>query len=246
MKITVDQFNSQIFQIGMGNLYVDRQEIITEHGLLKMESNAKKNGISHITAKLLSSDKKNLNTLLQQGYLLADTLVQYFFDIKKAALPAMQYKCIIRDAQEKDLDVLKEIAGHSFKIDRFHSDQYLDDRLCDLYYERWIENSYYGFAEKVIVAEYNGVPVGFTTGKTYPDNEIGHLVLSAVSSSSRGLGVYTSMIHAGVSWILKEHHDLRGILVGTQLDNIAVQKAWIKLGFTVYDSSYVLQKYIGE
>ena len=72
-----------------------------------------------------------------------------------------------------------------------------------------------------------------------------NLVLSAVSDKYRGIGVYTSMIHEGISWMLREHGDLMGVIVGTQLDTLAVQKAWIKLGFTVYGSSYVLQKYLG-
>jgi len=246
MRVMKDKFNSEIFQMGMGNLTVDAGAVVTVQTLNMIEEEAKKQGLSHITVKIPSSDKQNLNVILQNGFNLTDTLIEYFFDMKKATLPDINHKCILRDAQEKDLETLKTIARKSFEIDRFHSDEHLDNELCDKYYEKWIENSYNGFAEKVIVAEYDGEAVGFTTGKTYADSDIGHLVLSAVSSNSRGLGVYTSMIHEGVSWILKEHSELKGVLVGTQLDNLAVQKAWIKLGFTVYGSMYVLQKYLGE
>ena len=135
------------------------------------------------------------------------------------------------------------IAKGSFEKDRFHSDRHLNRNLCDKYYEKWIENSYNGFAERVIVAEYCNDAVGFTTAKTYKNDIFGHLVLSAVSNNYRGLGFYTSMIHEGVSWIFQKHDDLIGIIVGTQLDNLAVQKAWINLGFTVYSSKYVLHKY---
>ena len=71
-------------------------------------------------------------------------------------------------------------------------------------------------------------------------------MLSAVSDKYRGIGVYTSMIYEGISWMIREHGNLKGVIVGTQLDTIAVQKAWIKLGFTVYDSFYVLHRYLGE
>lgn len=230
----------------MGNVLLEKEDVITMHELKQLEEQAEKDGYQHLTVRIPSADKKTLNTILKCGYILADTLIEYFFDMRKAVLPHIDYKCLLRDAEEKDLATLIKIAGESYKIDRFHSDEHLDNRLCDKYYEKWIENSFYGFADKVIVAEYQGIPVGYTTGKVYSDSDIGHLVLSAVSESARGLGVYTSMIHDGISWIKREHGDLRGVLVGTQLDNLAVQKAWIKLGFTVYGSTYVLQKYIGD
>ena len=100
----------------------------------------------------------------------------------------------------------------------------------------------YSFADKVIVSEYNNTVVGFTTGKADNTQPYGHLVLSAVSDKYRGLGIYTSMIYEGIKWLEKE--GFKGLIVGTQINNIAVQKAWIKLGFTVLDSEYVLHFYI--
>lgn len=173
-----------------------------------------------------------------------DTLIEYYFDFNHAKLPSIEHKCILRDACQEDLKILKHIAKVSFSADRFHSDKNLDNSLCDKYYEQWVENSFYGFADKVIVAEYQGEPVGFTTGKVYQGNPVGRLVLSAVSDSSRGLGIYTSMIHEGVSWLLKNDSTLEGVMVGTQIETLAVQKAWIKLGFTVFDSFYTVQKYL--
>lgn len=246
MQIIKDQFNSEIFQMKMGNLLLEDGEKIEKEAFLQLEEKAKEEGYAHVTLKVASTDKESLNIALREGYILADTLIEYVFDMKKASLPQIEHKCTLHDCKEEELEALKQIAGNSFVIDRFHSDEHLDNKLCDLYYAKWIENSYHGFAEKVIVAEYNNEPVGFTTGKTYKDDEYGHLVLSAVSNKYRGIGVYTSMIHEGISWMLREHGDLKGVIVGTQLDNLAVQKAWIKLGFTVYDSMYVLQKYIGD
>ncbi len=246
MRIVKDQFNSEIFQMQMGNVLLEDGEETKKEDFAQLQNLAMTEGYSHMTLKVPSTDKDVLNLALKDGYILADTLIEYVFDMQKAHLPQMEHKCTLHDCRAEELSALKEIAGNSFVIDRFHSDEHLDNKLCDLYYEKWIENSYHGFAEKVIVAEYNGEPVGFTTGKTYADDEYGHLVLSAVSNKYRGIGVYTSMIHEGISWMLREHGDLKGVIVGTQLDNIAVQKAWIKLGFTVYDSMYVLQKYIGD
>lgn len=246
MRITIDKFNSDVFGLKMGNVDYSKNKEITLEDMNTLQVDAIKEGFQHLTIRIASMDKKNLNTVLESGYVFADTRVEYFFDFNHAKLPAINHKCVLREANQADLDILKHIARVSFSLDRFHSDANLDNLLCDKYYELWLENSFYGFADKIIVAEYQGKPVGFTTGKVFKETQSSQLVLSAVSDSCRGLGIYTSMIHAGVSWLLKEHGDVGGVLVGTQLENLAVQKAWIKLGFTVINSFYILQKYLGE
>lgn len=245
MRLQVDNFNSEIFGIKMGNI-VNVCNDDFEKKLTSLLVEAKESEYSHLTIKIDSNEKGIFNTAVKHGFVLADTLVEYVFVFNKSILPNIKHKCILRDCEMSDLKILKEIAYDSFKIDRFHTDESLDNALCDEYYSKWIENSYNGFAQKVIVAEFNGEVVGFTTGKVYDDDKYGHLVLSAVSDRARGLGIYTSMIHKGVQWMMDEHPEVNGLIVGTQINNLAVQKAWINLGFTVYSSTYVLQKYIGE
>ena len=173
---------------------------------------------------------------------IADTLVRYTFDFEKATLPQMQYKCELGDCKKEDLESLKEISRTVFKIDRFHSDDSLPNDLCDQYYSRWIENSFNGLADKIVVAYYNNEPVGYTTAKVYPNDEYVQMVLSAVSDKYKGLGTYTSMIHFGSKWLIDNYSKTKkGIIVGTQIDNVAVQKTWIKLGYTIQDSQYVFQ-----
>lgn len=244
MKVSIDKFNTEIFGIKMGNIQIDDRESISCEDIRTAQKEWINDGFAHVTGHISTDNKKLLNMFLTNGFYIADTLVEYVFYFNKSVLSTVENKVVLRDCTRKDLPAMKSIAKNSFKVDRFHSDQHLDNKLCDRYYEKWIENSYNGFADKVIVAEYNGEPVGFTTAKIYPDEEFGRLVLSAVSDKYRGLGIYTSMIHEGVQWMLKAHGDKKGVSLGTQINTLAVQKAWIKLGFTVMGSSYVVQKYI--
>ena len=58
------------------------------------------------------------------------------------------------------------------------------------------------------------------------------------------MGIYTSLIHAMTEWAMataEGNDSTKGILLGTQIDNIAVQKAWSKLGYSPYGSDYVMQ-----
>ena len=243
LRVERDEFNSKIFRIEMGNLKLENYIFKSVEEFCECEKSAVSGLYDHVTLRIPSNDKAMINIALSSGYSLVDILVEFVFK-KNAQLPHIQHKCVLRDCDESDLPELKRIAKYSFTHDRFHSDSNLRKELCDLYYEKWIENSFYGFADRVIVAEYNGKPVGFTTGKMGSNNGNDHLVLSAVSEEYRGIGLYTSMIHEGVSWIMKENPESKGIIVGTQLDNVNVMKAWIKLGFTIYDSKIILHKYL--
>lgn len=244
MKLVKDQFNSEIFKINMGNINLEETSASVEE-IKNIEKKALADGYDHLTVHVMSPDKTTANNFFQEGFLLADTLVEFCFDKNKAHLPEMNHRVILRDCNEQDLPVMMDIAKRSFVVDRFHSDPHLPNELCDKYYEKWIENSYHGFASRTIVAVYNDEPIGFTTAKVYPDSDCGHLVLSAVSDKYRGLGIYTSMIYEGTRWLTEGNEGISKVLLGTQINTVAVQKAWIKLGYTVYDSSYVLQKYIG-
>ena len=165
MKINKDEFNSKHFNVLMGNVCLDKiySEKEFKNELSGLEDFKE---YQHLTLRIPSNDKITANSAFRFGFKLCDTLVEWLFLLKSNFLPEMNYKVDIRECSEEDLPSIKHIAKSSFVIDRFHSDPNLDNDLCDLYYEKWIENSYYGFAEKVFVAVYNNDVVGFITIKT--------------------------------------------------------------------------------
>lgn len=252
--IKQDIFNSEIFNIRMGNMEVDVSEEwkssapeVRSQAIAAGIERAKQDGYRHLTCRIDTAYKQTANALIQNGFQIADVLVTYCFDFAKCTLTPVTHRCQLGDCRPEDIERLKEIAKHAFKIDRFHSDPTLPNDLCDRYYEKWVENSCHGFADKVLVAYHGGVPVGFSTGKYTEGDEYIHLVLSAVASEARGLGVYTSMEYGLMQWakeLAEKRPHIKGVLLGTQIDNIPVQKTWIKLGFTMYSSRYVFQKAI--
>lgn len=248
-ELEKDKFNSEIFKIPMGNLVIERcdqgQELDACISLALKKG--KEEGFKHITCKVPTNDIESVNALERAGFFLVDTALTYTFVIGKHSLKNMNYECVLDDCKENDLDRLKTIAKESYKIDRFHSDKTLPNELCDKYYEKWVENSYYGFADKTLVAYYNGLPVGFETGKRRKGTPYYDLVLSAVDKNARGLGIYTSMIHYMTQHVIdlsKRDESLKAILLETQVDNIPVLKAWINLGYTAESSLYVMHKHM--
>lgn len=244
INIEKDDWNTKHFGMKMGNIEVRSSQTLNEKEFFDAMKNVLKEAqhreFKHLTFKMDTNDKKYIATLESCGFHLRDTLISYIFSYKKAILPKMHHRCKLGICQSMDIETLKKLSKKAFKIDRYHSDPSLDNELCDSYYENWISNSYYGLADRIITAYVNDTPVGYTTAKlpNYNDNKIAHLVLSAVGEEARGKGVYTSMIFEGVKW-LENKADY--VMVGTQINNIAVQKAWINLGFTVHSSAYIYQ-----
>lgn len=237
-SVVLDEFNSKIFGMKMGNVIINDESSYTERLIEFITKQTTKEGFDHLSIKISTGAKKYIFKLQENGYFLVDTLVSYIFDFNKNVIPEMIHRCTLRGPKQDDLKDVKIFTREAFVIDRFHSDPYLDKNKADNYYETWIENSYKGYADDIVVAEDAGVPLGYTTLK-YPissESKTAHMILSAVSKKSRGKGVYTSTIHEGLVRLSKVADK---VIVGTQIDNYAVQKTWNKLGFEIFESKCV-------
>ena len=69
----------------------------------------------------------------------------------------------IRLAREEDLPALREIARNTHRDTRFYFDGHFDRDKCDQLYETWIENSFRGFAQAILVAEVANAPAAYLT-----------------------------------------------------------------------------------
>lgn len=239
-KVILDEFNSRIYGLKMGNLY------ITEYNHEKIEKlllNAYLENYNHLSIKV---DTKNLalcNHLLQNGFQIVDTLLTYVFNYEEFHTINYQYdKSIsIQPLLPEDVNAIKNIAHDSFINDRFHNDAFLDNSLCDYYYEQWVQNSCNGYADTVLVAKNeNGNIIGFGTGR-YTDTNRAVLDLNAVANHARGKGVGTAVI-----WEIIKYFEgkVDNLTIGTQINNYAALRTWSKLGLIAYDSKYVLHKMI--
>lgn len=196
---------------------------------------------NHLSVKIPTSRNDLVNEFIKNGFYLVDTLVRFRLNINNYKFIDNNSNILIRRSKLSDLPHLEKIAEISFEIDRFHSDQNLPNPACDNYYKHWIRNSCNGREDIVIVAEYNGSIAGFTTGVSYDNYAV--VGLSAVDRKYRNIGVYSKLICEEIEWA--KSIGKKELIIGTQINNIIVQKVWIKLGFTILDSSYVLHKNLG-
>lgn len=130
---------------------------------------------------------------------------------------------------------LLEMTYRSFETyqGQYHLSYVTGDMAGDIY-RSWIQGSLKPEStDKVIVAEYGDIPIGFVT--IIEDDFAVEGVLSAVSDEYRQYGAYKAMI----AYIINYAHGLgKGFITGTQFDNFIVQGAWNSLGMRPFYSFY--------
>jgi dTDP-4-amino-4,6-dideoxy-D-galactose acyltransferase len=133
----------------------------------------------------------------------------------------------VRLARTSDLADLRKIASTLHHDSRFYFDQHFDRRKCDLLYATWIENSFKGFAEAVLVAEVEGRPVGYLTcHRRGAESQIG---LTGIEESHTGKGLGAKLVQRFIAWSIEQ--GARRATVVTQGRNVSAQRLYQKCGF---------------
>jgi ribosomal protein S18 acetylase RimI-like enzyme len=227
--------------LNMGNIRVQYQSGYGNYSnlLSKAIIDAKSLGFQHLSVKIGTGDYQLIYALETLGFHLVNAQVTYSIHWDKSQVRCFESTYLIRNCTENDLNDIKKFAKNSFKFDRFHADEGLDSKLADEYYEKWIENCYFGYADRVIVVECDGKAVGFSASRlprSDDSNQMAVHILSAVDFQYRGKGIYSSMIQNDLLWYSTRSKAFSG---ETQINNIAIQKAYISLGMTFSQSQYV-------
>jgi len=133
----------------------------------------------------------------------------------------------IRLAREEDLPALREIARNTHRDTRFYFDGHFDHDKCDQLYATWIENSFRGFAQAVLVADVANVPAAYLTCHLKDgESQIG---LLGVGAQHQGGGLGTKLVHQFLFWS-REQRAERATVV-TQGRNLAAQRLYQRNGF---------------
>lgn len=181
----------------------------------------------------------------RDGFLFMDTIVYYSRDIVNKPIPDDVNKHVkIRPLNRGEEEVVKEIAVRTFSnyAGHYHADTKLDSRKCDAVYSSWAYRSCFPseVADLMLVAEDRaGRIVGFTSF-LLNSRERG-CGLSGVDPEVKGQGIYRSLILHGLKWSAEMGDDI--VVYDTQLTNVAVQTAWIKMGFLPSHSCHTFHKW---
>jgi len=224
----------------------DDSDFVTRDRLLKaaLDRLARK-GTRLVSARTNALETSAMLAVQRSRFVYMDTTMRYAFDLGPSP-PPIQSTVLLREARDEDQDSLTEIAA-TYTENRFHYDPKIPRDKADEMYRLWIRNSLRGDADWIVVAELDGKPVGFTTNKNHPElitdrgGWVGEMVFSAVSPQARGRDVYTSMIHAG---LLHFHGAADLVYLGCLASNVAVQRAWQRLGFRVTSAACSFHRWL--
>jgi dTDP-4-amino-4,6-dideoxy-D-galactose acyltransferase len=133
----------------------------------------------------------------------------------------------VRLARQGDLEALKKIARAGHRDTRFYFDHHFDRAKCDLLYEMWIENSFSGFAQAILVAEVNAEAVGYITCILKGvESQVG---LAGVAEKYQGMGLGKQLVDRFLVWSV-EQGACRATVV-TQGRNVGAQRLYQRSRF---------------
>ncbi|HSQ25739.1 MAG TPA: GNAT family N-acetyltransferase [Anaerolineales bacterium] len=136
----------------------------------------------------------------------------------------------IRHPEPQDLAILEEIAAFSYVDSRYYFDQGFDPQKWQAYYATWVKKSCQGEADLALVAEKDGIVVGYITGNINKENpEEGIYELTGVAPEARRSGVGQELFRSGLDWFVE--HGVVSVWLATQGRNIPTQRMIQRNGF---------------
>ena len=172
-----------------------------------------------------SDDSQTTHLAETNEFLLAD--VRLTFERTIGEISFMLSSQVVRLARQEDLAELRAIARTRHRDTRFYFDRHFDRAKCDLLYETWIENSFRGFAQAVLVVEVDRKPVGYITG--HLRGEEAQIGLLGVADGHQGAGLASILVQHFLSWAARE--GARRAIVVTQGRNVRAQRLYQRNGF---------------
>lgn len=186
----------------------------------------------HIECLYLLANTRDLHTVRlaeENGFHMVDVRItlekQLYRGLKlekRVVEPAVRYY------RQDDVPALKAIARVSHHDSRFYHDPNFPDSACDALYEVWIQRSCAGYANAVLVAEFQERPVGYITCHLR-DQQKGRIGLFAVEAEVRGKRLGQKLIKESLRWFAEQ--GVKSVWVVTQGRNFQAQRLYQRCGF---------------
>lgn len=199
--------------------------------------------VRFLIARCRTGELAAAQAMEREGFELMDTLV-YFSRSLGADPPPEEAALAVRELAHGEHGAVKEVAGRAFAgyFGHYHADARLERAECDALYVDWAERSCLSeaLADQVLVAAPGGRIAAFATLRLN-DAEEGEGVLFGVAPEAQGRGIYRALMSRAMRWF--KARAAQRMVVSTQINNVAVQKVWSRLGFEPSKSYYTFHKW---
>jgi len=207
---------------------------------------AREQNISFLSVRVPTDEISRVQALEDDGFRLMDTLIYYKTSLSREPYEPSGLEAIhFRMAEAPDAEAVARVAAQAFMgfYGHFHADTRLSASDSDAVYIDWAAESVRNAVSDlpVLVAEAEGQIIGFLASKRIGPNS-GEITLNAVHPNWQGQGVYSCLLEHGLK--LMSSADCIEVTISTQINNIAVQKAWGKRGLRMQNSCYTMHKWL--
>ncbi len=212
-------------------MVVARSAAFTARSLPDVLSFCRDHTVRMLVARCDASDFAAIHAIEAAGGRLMDVLVYYARHLSgRVELPEPRHA--VRPGLPADASAVRWVAAESFRGygGHYHADPRLDRAKCDETYADWAHRSCVSreVADRVFVAEDAGRVVGFLTLRHNSPVE-DEVPLNAVLPSHQRGGVYRSLMAGALA--SSRDRGVERLIISTQMTNVPVQKAWVRMGF---------------
>ena len=211
-------------------------------------------GIKLLTCKVQPLQFAAIHALERHGFLLMDTLLDYFFDFSHTPFdeirPPQRIDGLhVRLANPQDMSELLALTETAFAkhSGRYNSDPKMPAGTGTKVYQEWVRSSFNGAADWILVAEINNRIAGYSMWKKASALEVKHSLdivhctLAAIHPDFFGQGVYTTLTFEGMRMAQKFANHLDG---PAHVSNFPVGRTKLKLGWKVAAVRHSFHKWL--
>jgi ribosomal protein S18 acetylase RimI-like enzyme len=206
-----------------------------------------------LLCKTTPADTAIIHALESRGFFLMDTLLNFIYDFhadrQKQGAPHAPEGFVLRLATSSDIEALVETARASFAehFGRFHADPRIGRGAATRIYEEWIRSCANDWADWIVVAIHGDRIAGYSAWKKPAALDqrhgirLGHFSIGAVHPDFFGRGLFTALTREGMEQ-LRSSTDW--IEAPTHIDNHAVQRGFLRLGWRIVGAQHSFHKWL--
>lgn len=213
-------------------------------------------GIDLLTCKVQPLQIGAIHTLENHGFLLMDTLLDFFFDYSRTSFdkinpPQGVDRLHVRLATPEDLPELLTLTEIAFAkhFGRYNSDPKMPAGTGTKVYQEWVRSSFEGAADWILIAEVNNRIAGYSVWKKASALEVKHsfdvarCTLAAIHPEFFGCGLYTMLTFEGMRIAQQFANHLDG---PAHVSHYPVHRAMLKLGWKLAGVRHSFHKWLND
>jgi ribosomal protein S18 acetylase RimI-like enzyme len=206
-----------------------------------------------LLCKATPSDPAIIHALESTDFLLMDTLLNFVCDCRTGRSndcpTQLPEGFVLRLATSSDIEPLVKIARASFAnhFGRFHADPRIGHAAATAIYEEWIRSCVNGWADWIVIAMHGDRIAAYSAWKKPSALDqrhgirLGHFSIGAVHPDFFGRGLFVALTREGMDH-LRSSADW--IEAPTHIDNHAVQRGFLRLGWRIVGAQHSFHKWL--